>query len=150
MKASFLSSITHSILYLPLPLVSQRNSSNNKMCISMPFSLMELKCLLLSTGDIIPLALTGFLLWPYVYGHFWGTFFTGAYFPQKSDLSPRIESKYKPFQKHVSSYILKRSPDSVVWSAPTLLRAALDLFNEDNSLRGENTVADSNPARVLS
>jgi hypothetical protein len=79
---------------------------------------------------------------------FWGTFFTGAYFPQKSDLSPRIESKYKPFQKHVSSYILKRSLDSVVWSAPTLLRGALELFNEDNSLRGENTVADPNPARV--
>jgi hypothetical protein len=48
----------------------------------------------------------------------------------------------------VSSYILKRSPDSVVWSAPTLLRGAPGLFNEDNSLKGENTVADSNPARV--
>jgi hypothetical protein len=77
-----------------------------------------------------------------------GYFFYGAYFPQKLDLEPRIESKYKPFQKHVSSYILKRSPDLVVWSAPTLLRGALDFFNEDNSLRGENTVADSNPARV--
>jgi hypothetical protein len=48
----------------------------------------------------------------------------------------------------VSFYILKRSPDSDGWAAPTLLRGALDLFNEDNSLRGENTVADSNPARV--
>jgi hypothetical protein len=48
----------------------------------------------------------------------------------------------------VSSYILKRSPDSVVWSEPTLLRGALDLINEDNSLGGENTVADLNPARV--
>jgi hypothetical protein len=84
----------------------------------------------------------------YIRPLFGGPFFTGPYFPQKSDLSPRIESKYKPFQKHVYSYILKRSPDSVVWSAPTLLRGELDSFNEDNSLRGENTVADSNPARV--
>jgi hypothetical protein len=50
----------------------------------------------------------------------------------------------------VSFYILKRSPDSFVWAAPTLVRGTLDLFNEDNSLRGENTVADLNPARVLS
>jgi hypothetical protein len=34
-------------------------------------------------------------------------FFTGAYLPQKSVLSPPIESQYKPFQKHVSFYILK-------------------------------------------
>jgi hypothetical protein len=50
----------------------------------------------------------------------------------------------------MSFYILKRSPDSVVWAATTLARGTLDLFNEDNSLRGENTVADSNPERVLS
>jgi hypothetical protein len=46
------------------------------------------------------LRLTGFLLWR----QFWGSFFTGAYLPQKSVLSPPIESQYKPFQKHVSSY----------------------------------------------
>jgi hypothetical protein len=71
-----------------------------------------------------------------------------VYLTQKSVLLPPIETQYVSVQKHVSSYILKRSPDSVVWSAPTLLRGALDLFNEDNSLGGENTVADSNPARV--
>jgi hypothetical protein len=31
-------------------------------------------------------------------------FFTGVYLPQKLVLSPPIESQYKPFQKHVSSY----------------------------------------------
>jgi hypothetical protein len=48
----------------------------------------------------------------------------------------------------VSSYQVKRSTDWFVWAAPTLLRGTLDLFNEGNSLRGENTVADLNPARV--
>jgi hypothetical protein len=40
------------------------------------------------------------------------------------------------------------SPGWFVWAAPTLLRGEPDLFNEDNSLRGANTVVDSNPARV--
>jgi hypothetical protein len=31
----------------------------------------------------------------------------------------------------------------------TAKRGTRLFFNEDNSLRGENTVADSNPARVL-
>jgi hypothetical protein len=44
--------------------------------------------------------------------------------------------------------MLKRSPNSFVWAAPTLLRGGYYLFIEDNSLRGENTVVDSNPARV--
>jgi hypothetical protein len=48
----------------------------------------------------------------------------------------------------MSFYILKRSPNLVVWAAPTLVRGTINLFNEDNSLRGENTVADLNPARV--
>ena len=77
-----------------------------------------------------------------------GPFFRGAYLPQKSVLSPPIESQYKPFQKHVSSYILKRSPDSVVWTHRTVACALPYFIIEDNSLRGENTVADSNPARV--
>jgi hypothetical protein len=86
----------------------------------------------------------------YIRPLFGGIFFTGAFLPQKSVLSPRIESQYKPFQRHVSSYQVKRSPDWFVWAAPTLLRGTLDLFNEDNSLRGENTVVDSNTVRVLS
>jgi hypothetical protein len=32
-----------------------------------------------------------------------GSFFTGAYLPQKSVLSPPIERQYEPFQKHVPS-----------------------------------------------
>jgi hypothetical protein len=66
--------------------------------------------------------LTGFLLWPYIYGHFLGSIFRGLYLPQKSVLLPPIESQYKPFQKHVSFYILKRSPESFVWAASPLLR----------------------------
>jgi hypothetical protein len=54
--------------------------------------------------------LTGFLLWRQYWRHFWGSFFTGAYLPQKSDLEPPTERQYKPFQKHVSSYQAKRSP----------------------------------------
>jgi hypothetical protein len=48
----------------------------------------------------------------------------------------------------VSFCILKRSPDSFVWDAPPLLRGGHYLFNEENSLRGANTVVDSNLARV--
>jgi hypothetical protein len=33
-----------------------------------------------------------------------GDLFYGGYLPQKSVLSPPIESQYKPFQKHLSSY----------------------------------------------
>jgi hypothetical protein len=50
-----------------------------------------------------------------------GVLFTGVYLPQKSVLEPPIERQYKPFQKHVSSYQVKRSPGCVVWAAPTLL-----------------------------
>jgi hypothetical protein len=79
---------------------------------------------------------------------FWGPFFTGVFLPQKSVLSPPIESQYMPFQKHVSFYILKRSPESFVWAAPPLLRGGHYLINEENTLRGANTVRVSNPARV--
>jgi hypothetical protein len=64
------------------------------------------------------------------------------------DLEPPIERQYKPFQKHVSSYQVERSPGWFVSPKRAVLRGALVLFNEDNSLRGENTVADSNPERV--
>jgi hypothetical protein len=77
-----------------------------------------------------------------------GVLFTGVFLPQKSVLSPPIERQYIFVQRHVSFYILKRSPVWFVWAAPTLLRGRHDLFNEDNSLRGANTVVDSNPARV--
>jgi hypothetical protein len=50
----------------------------------------------------------------------------------------------------VSSYQVKRSPGWFVSPKQAVLRGALALFKEDNSLRGENTVAESNPARVLS
>jgi hypothetical protein len=71
-----------------------------------------------------------------------------VYLPQKSVLSPPIESQYKPFQKHVSSYQVEISPDRFVWAAPTLLRGGPYFKIEENSLRGANNVVDSNPARV--
>jgi hypothetical protein len=44
----------------------------------------------------------------------WGPFFAVVYLPQKLVLSPPIERQYKPFQKHVSSYQVKRSPGCVL------------------------------------
>jgi hypothetical protein len=41
----------------------------------------------------------------------WGPFFTRVYLTQKSVVLPPIESQYKPFQKHVSSYQVKISED---------------------------------------
>jgi hypothetical protein len=48
--------------------------------------------------------LTGFLLWRQYWRHFWGSFFTGAYLPQKLDLLPRLESERNCVQRHVPSY----------------------------------------------
>jgi hypothetical protein len=90
--------------------------------------------------------LTGFMLWPYIYGHFLGYFFTGAYFPQKLDLLPSLERERNSVQRHVSSYQVKISEGCFVWAAPTLLRGGPYLKMEDNSLRGANTVEVSNPA----
>jgi hypothetical protein len=39
-----------------------------------------------------------------ILSHEKGVLFIGVYLPQKSVLSPPIESQYKPFQKHVPSY----------------------------------------------
>jgi hypothetical protein len=78
-----------------------------------------------------------------------GVLFTGAFLPQKSALSPPIESERNSVQQHVSFYILKRSPESFVWAAPPLLRGGHYLINEENTLRGETTVRVSNVARVL-
>jgi hypothetical protein len=49
-------------------------------------------------------SLTGLVLWPYIYGYFLGSFFTGAYLPQKTDLLPRLERERNSVQKHVPSY----------------------------------------------
>jgi hypothetical protein len=67
-----------------------------------------------------------------------GSFFMGVYLPQKSVLSPPIDSQYKPFQKHVSSYQVKRSPGCFVWAAPTLLNGAIIKKSALNLLRGAN------------
>jgi hypothetical protein len=40
----------------------------------------------------------------------WGPFFAVVYLPQKLVLLPPIEGQYKPFQKHVSSYQVNRTP----------------------------------------
>jgi hypothetical protein len=53
--------------------------------------------------------LTGFLLWRQYWRHFWGSFFTGAYLPQKLDLEPPTERQYKPFQKHVPGEMYHRN-----------------------------------------
>jgi hypothetical protein len=50
-----------------------------------------------------------------------GTFFKGAFLPQKLDPKGNIETKYNYDQKHVLSYILKRSPVCFVWAVPPLL-----------------------------
>jgi hypothetical protein len=49
-----------------------------------------------------------------------GIFFGGAYFPQKLTPKTSTEPRYKLFQRHVSFYILKRSPVCFVWDAPPL------------------------------
>jgi hypothetical protein len=63
--------------------------------------------------------LTGFRLLPQYWGRILGSFFTGLYLPQKLVLSPPIERRYKPFQKHVPSYQVKISESCFVWVAPT-------------------------------
>jgi hypothetical protein len=49
-------------------------------------------------------SLTAFKLLSHIWDRKKGSFFTWVYLPQKLALSPPIESQYKPFQKHVSSY----------------------------------------------
>jgi hypothetical protein len=78
-----------------------------------------------------------------------GFLFTGVYLPQKLVLSLPIESQYKPFQKHVSSYQVKRSPGCVVWAAPTALRGGPYLIMEEQPFSTLARGAESNPARVL-
>jgi hypothetical protein len=75
-------------------------------------------------------------------------FLRGAYLPQKLDLLPPLERERNSVQKHVSSYYIEISPGCFVWGTPTLLRGRPYLKNEENTLRGANTVVDSNPARV--
>jgi hypothetical protein len=57
-----------------------------------------------------------------------GSFFKGAYFPQKLAQKTSIETRYKLFQRHVSFYILKISEGCFVWDAPPLLISPL-LYN---------------------
>jgi hypothetical protein len=49
-----------------------------------------------------------------------GSFFTGAYFPQKLVFLPPAERQYKPIQKHVSSYQVKISESDHIIAVPTL------------------------------
>jgi hypothetical protein len=58
---------------------------------------------------LVDTELTAFMLWRQYWRHFGGSFFTGAYLPQKSVLSPPMESQYVSVQRHVSFYILNRS-----------------------------------------
>jgi hypothetical protein len=58
---------------------------------------------------------------PHICGMEKGSFFKGAYLPQKLTPKSYIETEYKLFQKHVPSYQVKRSEDCFVWAAPPLL-----------------------------
>jgi hypothetical protein len=69
--------------------------------------------------------LTAFMLWPSYNGHFWGYIFFGVIFPQKLTPKTSTEPRYKLFQRHVSSYILKRSLGCFVWAAPPLRTGAI-------------------------
>jgi hypothetical protein len=95
------------------------------------------------------IALTLFMLRRQYWRHFWGSCFYGAYLTQKLVLSPPTESQYKPFQKHVSSYQVKRYPGCFVWAAPTSLRGAPYLIGEGEPFSTLARGAESNPARVL-
>jgi hypothetical protein len=48
--------------------------------------------------------LTGLQLMPHICGMKMGSFFKGAYFPQKLTPKSSINTEYKLFQKHVPSY----------------------------------------------
>jgi hypothetical protein len=52
-----------------------------------------------------------------------GTFFSGAFIPQKWDIFPPFYPLFKLFQRHVSFYILKMSQGCFVWAAPPLVLA---------------------------
>jgi hypothetical protein len=65
--------------------------------------------------------LTAFKLSPDILGRKKGSFFTGVYLLQKLVLLPPIETQYVSVQKHVSSYLFKRSESCFVWAAPSLV-----------------------------
>jgi hypothetical protein len=48
-----------------------------------------------------------------------------AYFPQKLAQKTSIETRYKPFQRRVSIYILKISKSCFVWATPPLRTGAI-------------------------
>jgi hypothetical protein len=50
-----------------------------------------------------------------------GSFFKGAYFPQKLAQKTSIEARYNFFQRHVPFCILKINEGCFVWDAPPLL-----------------------------
>jgi hypothetical protein len=75
------------------------------------------------------------MLWRQYWRHFWGSFFNGAYLPQKLDLSPPIERQYKPFQKHVSSYQVKISEGYFVCGNGLCLYARTYLIMEEQPFK---------------
>jgi hypothetical protein len=60
-----------------------------------------------------------------LYFVFWAVFFKGAYSPQKMTQKTSIETRYKPFQRRVSFYILKISKGCFAWAAPPLRTGAI-------------------------
>jgi hypothetical protein len=67
--------------------------------------------------------LSGFRVWRQYWRQFWGYIFSGAYFPQKWDVLPPFQPRFKLFQGHVLSYQVKSTPGWFLWAAPSLLRA---------------------------
>jgi hypothetical protein len=67
--------------------------------------------------NITHTVLTGLQLRPHICGLKKGSFFKGAYFPQKLAQKTSIGTQYKLFQRHVSFYILKISEGCFVWDA---------------------------------
>jgi hypothetical protein len=76
-------------------------------------------------------------------------FLRGCFSLKNRSYRPPIGSQYKPFQKHVSSYQVKRSPGCFVWAAPTSLRDGPYLVMEEELSSTLTRGAGSNPARVL-
>jgi hypothetical protein len=75
-------------------------------------------------------------------------FLRGRFSLKNRSYRPLLRANATPFHGTCLFYILKKSHESFVWAAPPLLRGGQYLINEENTLRGANTVRVLNPARV--
>jgi hypothetical protein len=79
---------------------------------------------------------------------FFGSFFKGAYLPQKLDPKSTIETQYNVFQAHVLSYYVKSTPGWFVWAAPSLQTGAIIKNRKGTYLRQLSVSWESSPALV--